>query len=558
MLRALFIRNVVLIDKLDLDFSSGLSILTGETGAGKSILLDALSLSLGGRANSQLVRAGEEQAVVTAEFFLPPSHGVRSFFVEQGIALEETLLLKRILNKDGRSRAFINDQPVGASLLNAVGEQLVEVHGQFDHLLNAETHLKYLDDFGHLSENREQVKQAYGLYREARKVYEEAISLQKSSAREKESLLYVIDEFNRLAPVENEERKLLEEKHFVANRAKIMEALSVCLNFLDAEGGIEQKLFHLSKNLEKMKVLAPGLFSQGLETCQRVCADIQDLSQTLGQLASDEDSSVNRLQEIEERLYDLRTFARKHQHSLEDLPALMNVWQETLKRLENSDLHIEALQKALLSAEQSYKNSAEDLSAKRRQCAESLDILMQEELIPLKMDKAVFKTQLTLLNSDQWAETGMDRVEFLVKTNPGQPFGVISKIASGGERSRFMLALKVILTHGGGISTLIFDEIDSGVGGAVAAAIGERLARLGQNLQVFSITHSPQVASYASHHYRVSKVSSEYGASTTVELLRADERLEEIARMLAGDTVTEEARAAARSLLVGGGAPKGK
>jgi DNA repair protein RecN (Recombination protein N) len=553
MLQFLSIRNVVLIDKLELNFASGLTVLTGETGAGKSILLDALSLAMGERANSALIRVGEEQATVTAEFKISSSSKIHEILKEHAIPCEDNLVLRRILTKDGKSKAFLNDQLIGLNLLKEVGSSLIEIHGQFDQLLDPAVHLEFLDQFGGLLDDIGKTRLLYENLKEKEHALQAARTLQQDHLKNVEFIRYAVEELEALAPEIEEEQKLNDERDFLVNRAKIMEAVGKAFEFISHEQGVEAGLGNAKRLLDRVEGLTAGKIKDLLESFERAVAEVSEISHTLSSLMEEDDESIQKLEKIEERLYQLRSIARKHNVSVNDLPALFEDMKQKLSLAEGGEEGLEKLESDFQEAQVTYLKQAKQLSQLRFKTAEKLDQLVNNELAPLKLEKAKFKTSVEQLSSENAGFKGIDRVEFLVQTNPGHPFGGLAKIASGGERSRFMLALKVALARTNYVSTLIFDEIDSGVGGAVAAALGERLSKLAKTLQVLTITHSPQVASYASHHFVVSKTSSQGTTSTDVRTLSEKEREEEIARLLAGQSVTDEARAAAKKLLAVGG-----
>jgi len=557
MLVNLSIRDVVLIDRLDLEFQPGLCALTGETGAGKSILLDALGLSLGARADARLVRKDAAQAVVTAGFHVGPGHPVEPLVSEHGIdGLEDGLVLRRVLGSDGRSRAYINDQPVSVSLLRRVGEALVEIHGQFEsqRLLDPSTHRELLDAFGGLEPMTGDTKTAHGDWRRAADLRSEAEARLEAARRDEEFLRHAVDELEAIEPRAGEEEELAERRTFLMNSEKLMEALNAAgteLGAGNASRGVEDSLRVVVRQLERVADKADGRLDEVIATLDRALSDVTEGQALLERAVSDLDLDPRRLEEVEERLFALRALARKHQCTVDDLAPLLEDMAAKLAAMDDGADGIIQLAREEEQARERFRDAVNRLSAARTEAAARLDEGVAGELDPLRLGKARFQTRVEALEEDDWGENGGDRVCFEVATNPGMPPGPLNKIASGGELSRFMLALKVVLAQADPVPTLVFDEVDSGVSGAVSAAVGERLAHLASSVQVLVLTHSPQVAARGGYHWRVSKSSSDVGTRTSVEVLDVNERTEEIARMLAGARVTDEARAAAESLLLG-------
>lgn len=549
MLQSLSIRNVILISKLDLTLDGGMTVLTGETGAGKSILLDALSLALGERANTSYIKPGADQASVTASFTISTDSYVYNLLEEQGIEQEDSLVLRRVINSDGKSKAFINDQAVSINFLSEVGEKLIEIHGQFDQLLKADTHLDYIDAFAGLTKDVEKVKALYAVWKNKEKFLKETETLQAQNTQNCEFLKYALEELSRVEPNKGEEQKLIEEREFLQNRAKIIEAVSSAMELLTHENGAEHFFAASYKQIEKAAVLAPHKFENLMGSFERIHVELSEVSSCLEAFLQEDDESLGKLQSIEDRLFMLRSLARKHGKTVDELADLQEELQEKLKLIEGGEDSLKVLKEELEVARVEYFDAATILSQKRSKAIKEIDISVNNELPPLKLEKALFKTALEILNENDWGPKGIEHIEFLIQTNPGMPFGSISRIASGGERNRFMLALKVVLAHAGYVTALIFDEIDSGIGGAVASAVGERLRKLSNNLQIIAITHSPQVASYAQHHLHIEKGSLGEEVIIRVDRLDMIMRQEEVARMLAGETITNEARAAAATLL---------
>ncbi|QQP92326.1 DNA repair protein RecN [Skermanella sp. TT6] len=559
MLVALSIRDVVLIERLSLSLNAGLCVLTGETGAGKSILLDALGLALGGRGDSTLVRHGSDQASVTAEFDLPEDHPAVALVREQGLEIEDTLVLRRVVTADGRSRAYVNDQAIGVTLLRRLGETLVEVHGQFDThgLLNPQTHRSVLDAYAGLATIAAQVSAAYRAWRQVEAAREEAAEEIARARAEEDYLRHAVAELDELRPRPGEEEELAETRTVMMHREKVVEALNAAFGELAGERGVERGLNGAHRALMRIIDKAGGRLEPVIGALDRALAEVADAVATLQALSNDEDMDANALEKLEERLFALRAAARKHNVDVDRLAALREEMSRRLNLIEDQGDALERLAREAAQARDAYLEAAKRLSDFRRKAAGKLDAAVARELPPLKLDRARFTTALEPLDESSWGPDGIDRVAFLVATNPGSPPGQINKIASGGELARFMLALKVVLAQVGTVPTLVFDEVDTGIGGAVAAAVGERLAKLGRDRQVLVVTHSPQVAARGAHHLKVQKQvqkqDSEERVTTEVVELGDRQRREEIARMLSGAKVTEEARAAAESLIAGHG-----
>ena len=546
MLVSLSIENIVLIEKLSIEFRSGLCVLTGETGAGKSILLDALGLALGARSETGLVRTGAAQAVVIAEFSVPDGHASAALLEEAGLSFERDLLLRRVITPDGRSRAFINDQPVSASLLRAVGDTLIEVHGQFETqgLLNPATHRTILDSYAGL-----QSKTA-SLWDEWQQAQADLSRLRQEAAQsraEEDYLRQALEDIDALDPQPGEEKTLSEQRERLMHRDKVMQALSAAHAFLSGENDPVRKAWAtLDKVVDRLGAAGEG----AVGALQRASAEIEEAIAQIQSLSSDMEHTEHSLESIDERLYALRAQARKHQSTVDDLPFIRQQLSARLNLIEQGDDLIEQREHDVKRARKNFEESARKDSAVRHKAAQKLDGLVQRELPPLKMDKARFVTQIETLPETEWGAHGWDRVRFLVATNPGAEPGPLIKIASGGEMARFMLALKVVMARQqDDAQSLIFDEVDSGIGGATADAVGERLFQLARARQVLVVTHSPQVAARADHHYIVRKEGTKTIKTTVIALEKKPDRREEIARMLAGATITKEARAAADQLL---------
>ncbi|MGK2912099.1 MAG: DNA repair protein RecN [Sphingobium sp.] len=553
MLTNLSIRNVVLIEALDLAFGPGLGVLTGETGAGKSILLDSLGLALGARADSGLVRQGEAQASVTATFEEPGAgHPIRAALAENDLDLEpgEPIIIRRTVKADGGSRAFINDQPCSAALLREVGSSLVEIHGPHDDrgLLNPRGHRALLDAFGRC--DTALVAAAHGAWRAAEATLAAARADVESAARDREYLEHAVAELAAFAPEPGEEALLAEDRATMQKGARLTEDLVAVAEFLDGSDGGLARLRQAARRLGRIATEHPML-AEALAALDRAVIEASEAEDHLS--AANEALSFDpaRLDGIETRLFEMRALARKHQVQPDDLATFQAEMETKLQRIDAGEEGIAALETDRRKKAEAYAQAAQSLTAQRIAAAKRLDAAVASELAPLKLDAARFRTAVASLDEAQWGPQGADRVEFEISTNPGAPFAPLVKIASGGELSRFILAMKVALAQEGGADTMIFDEIDRGVGGAVASAIGDRLARLAHGSQLLVVTHSPQVAARGATHMLIAKSSEGTVTRTGVHALTEAERREEIARMLSGAEITQEARAQAGRLLEG-------
>ena len=555
MLLGLTIRDVVLIDRLSLAFRPGLCVLTGETGAGKSILLDALGLALGRRADASLVRPGAEQAMVAAEFAVGGNHPAMAILNQAGIGsdLAGTIVLRRLVGADGRSRAFVNDEPASVGLLRELGEALVEIQGQGEQrgLLDPATHRELLDAFAEHDGGMAVLAAAWREWRAAREQADAAARRLAESRAEEDLLRHNHAELEALAPEDDEEERLASRRVLLQNAERLGEAIAEAIGELDGEAGAQRALARALRRLERVRDRAQGLLDGAIAAGERAAAETAEALAALAQAGQKLELDPRALEAVEERLFALRALARKHGVGVADLPRLRNILAEQLAAIDTGAEALAALEIATAAARERYSVAAAAVGRAREAASRRLDEAIAAELKPLRLDKARFRTVLTPLAESEWGEHGSERVHFEVSTNPGAPFGPLARIASGGELSRFMLGLKLVLSGTSSVPTLIFDEVDSGIGGAVAAAVGERLQRLGAQLQVLVVTHSPQVAARGAHHWRVAKRQAERMTVTRVEELDADTRQEEIARMLSGSTVTAEARAAAASLIAG-------
>ncbi|MEL6687390.1 MAG: DNA repair protein RecN [Pseudomonadota bacterium] len=558
MLSGLSVRNVVLIESLDLDLSHGLTALTGETGAGKSILLDALGMAAGARSDRGLVRAGTDKASTTASFTLSETHPVWAFLDEHGLEGDpsEDLRLKRVVSSDGRSKAFVNDQPVGVKTLSQIGSILLEVHGQHDGrgLLDPTNHLDMLDEFGGYEDNLQAVRDAYEVRRETQKALDDFIAKQSQAADDREFLEAAISELDRLDPRAGEEDKLVEERRFLQGAESALTELTAAQDTLGEGGEFEARLSQALNGIERVRSkfgegegAAATALKAAFESLERALLETNEAREAVSHVAETFDVEPGRLEQVEERLFSLRAAARKYGVAIDDLVSQRAKFAEDLDGIETADADIAALKLKRDAAKLDYDRAAKQLTEARRAAAAQLDASVAQELPPLKMERAQFMTDIT---DAPESALGLDQVRFTVSTNPGTPLGPLDKIASGGEMARFALAIKVALATKTQ-SVMVFDEVDQGVGGAVATAVGRRLARLSESAQVFVVTHSPQVAAAADHQFQIAKTSTGETTNTHVHAVSEGEREEEIARMLAGDSVTDAARAAARQLMVG-------
>lgn len=556
MLTALSIRDIVLIEKLDLSFTGGLAVLTGETGAGKSILLDSLGLALGGRGDAGLVRSGAERGVVTAAFDLPRDHRALALLKDADIEADGELIVRRIQSADGRSRATINDQPASVGLLRKLGAVLAEIHGQHDDraLLDPALHRDLVDAFGGLDKDRSEVSTLWISWRDAENALQDHSDRMARAEEERDWLEHAVQELSALAPQENEEETLSTRRQMMLNSERFADALDDVKKALAGDGTLEASVNSGLRKLERRQADAAGKLDDLIGSLDRLVHEISAAKNALEHAQNAFEFDPREQEQIEERLFALRDAARKHRCQIPQLPSVAARLKEDLANLEDGAGHLAALEKVARETKAAYFEKAEALSARRREVASELDGRVMAELPPLKLERARFSTDVE--SGDTIAgPSGIDRLEFKVATNPGSQPGPIMKVASGGELSRFMLALKVVLAERGSAPTLIFDEIDTGIGGATADAMGQRLARLAEGLQVLAVTHSPQVAVRAASHMLITKmeeVGSEGGEGrmvTRVTDLKEDSRREEVARMLSGASVTDEARAQADRLL---------
>ena len=555
MLIQLSIRDIVLIERLDLAFEAGLSVLTGETGAGKSILLDSLSLALGGRGDGSLVRHGEDKGQVTAVFDVDGSHAARTLLRGNGVDDDGDLIFRRIQSADGRTRAFINDQAVSVQLMRQAGQLLVEIHGQHDDraLIDTDAHRMLLDAFAGLSDEAVTLGESYRRWRDAERSFKTHKAKVEAAAREADYLRASVEELEALSPQDGEEEELAERRSRMQKSERIAGDISEASEFLNGNASPVPHIASLMRKLERKSHEAPGLLEETVQLLGSALDTLSSAQMEVEAALRRTEFDPRELERVEERLFALRAAGRKYSVAVTGLPALAEKMVTDLADLDAGEERLGQLEAAVTEARAHYDHLAVQLSAKRHNAASALGDTVMQELPALKLERAKFMVEVT---SDPEAATaeGIDTVEFHVQTNPGTRPGPIMKVASGGELSRFLLALKVALADRGSAPTLVFDEIDTGVGGAVADAIGQRLKRLSGRVQVLSVTHAPQVAARAATHFLISKgPAGDAGdkIATRVAIMEPDHRKEEIARMLAGASITDEARAAAAKLLAG-------
>lgn len=551
MLRRLSVRDIILIDRLDLDFDDGLAALTGETGAGKSILLDSLGLALGARSDAGLVRPSAKQASVTALFDMPSAE-IRELLNDAGIDNEEDgLLIRRQLARDGRTRAFVNDQPVTIGLLRNIGDRLVEVHGQHERygMLNPGAHRAVLDSFGQVSPLVSEARSAHVKWRAAVEAQTAAAEELARARADRERLIQIVEDLDALVPEAGEEASLAERRELLQQAEKLVEALDTVDAHLAGESGASSALHRALRVLGTLVGVAAVRATSAVDAIERAGVEVEEALHALRVVVADVEADQGELEHVEERLFALRAQARRNGCAVDDLPQLRQDLRQRLYDAENEGERLTQLAQAAELRRRDYVATAETLSKQRVAAADRLEKAVAKELPPLHLGQAVLRVRIDRLPESEWGSGGIDRVLFEARTNPGMPIGPLHKTASGGELSRFLLALKVVSAGAVKTPTLVFDEIDAGVSGATAAAIGDRLARLAQDRQVLAVTHSPQVAARARQHLRVKKRAAKETTVTEVDILPTAARREEIARMLSGSEITEEARAAADRLM---------
>ena len=547
MLRALDIRDMLIIDRLELSFQPGLNALTGETGAGKSILLDSLGFVLGWRGRAELVRQGAAQGEVIAEFELPADHPAHEILSEAGLPRGDELILRRVNTAEGRKTAWVNDRRCSGEVLRALSETLIELHGQHDDrgLLNPRGHRAVLDQFAGVSDLLVAVRAAWSEMAASRKALAETEAALAAVRSEEDFLRHAVAELDQLDPQSGEDAELDGRRRMMQGAERIRDDVARAFALLGNDGA-EGAISDAIRWLDGVSDNADGRLEEPLAALGRAMIELGEAQGGVEDCLGALDFNPAELEQTEERLFAIRALARKHDVAPDDLGTFANTLRGRLNQLEAGDADLSEKQAAVQAAQKAYDYAANELSAARKAAATRLDTAVMEELAPLKMERAEFQTEISPTNP---GPDGTDVVAFTVATNPGAPAGALNKIASGGELSRFLLALKVCLSGDDSARTMIFDEIDRGVGGATADAVGRRLATLAQGGQVLVVTHSPQVAARAAHHWRVQKHVENGQTLSTVVPLAAPDRVDEIARMVAGDTITEEARAAARALL---------
>ena len=550
MLVELSIRNFILIDRLDLSFNDGLTVLSGETGAGKSILLDALSLAIGGRGDTALIRHKKDQAVVTASFEIKNHEVLVSFLKEIEVDFKEVeqdgLILRRVLKREGSSRAFLNDRPISVSTLRGIGELLVEVQGQFDAhgLMLPSSHKQFLDLFANHSPLLKEVGEKFLYWKNSKNRFESAKLELKRSAEEQEFLEFSLNELEALSIKDGEEEELAELRSLLTNAEKNVELINSSIEYLAGEKGAGSILSNVQRSLGRISIKIPSV----LEAIDRAIVELNESEHALARIANEINSDETKLEEVEVRLAEIRSLARKHGVPSTGLAELAEEIRRKLDEIKLGDNRLRDLEEEVIKSKEGFQHLANELSDSRKKHGKFLQNAVTSELPEMKLDKASFVVKCTTADESNWSIHGFDEIQFLISTNQGNAPGPLNKIASGGERSRLLLALRAALATTDPIPTLIFDEVDAGVGGAVSSAVGKRLKKLGINQQILVVTHSPQVAALGKHHWQISK-SDELEPKTTATHLGKDERVEEIGRMLSGEQITAEARLAARKLM---------
>ena len=550
MLVELSIRDFILIDRLDLSFNDGLTVLSGETGAGKSILLDALSLAIGGRGETGFIRHKKDQAVVTASFEIKNHEVLESFLKQIEVDFQEIeqdgLILRRVLKREGSSRAFLNDRPISVSALKEIGELLVEIQGQFDAhgLMRPSSHKQFLDLFANHPALLKVVGEKFLYWEKCKNRFEAAKLELKQSTEEQEFLEFSLNELEALSIKDNEEEELVQLRSSLMNAERNIELINSSIGYLSGEKGAAIILSNVQRSLDRISIKIPSV----VEAIDRAIVELNESENTLARIADEMNSDETRLEEIEVRLAEIRSLARKHGVPSTKLPKLAEEIRMKLKKIKSDDNTIQDLEKEVSDSKVAFRDLATELSESRKKHGKRLQKAVTSELPEMKLEKASFIVHSTTADESNWNIHGCDEIKFLISTNRGSTPGPLNKIASGGERSRLLLALRAALSTIDSVPTLIFDEVDAGVGGAVSSAVGKRLKKLGINQQILVVTHSPQVAALGKHHWQISK-SDEVEPKTTATQLAKDERVEEIGRMLSGEKITAEARLAAIKLM---------
>lgn len=558
LLESLSINNIVLIDKLNIHLDNGLCVLTGETGSGKSILLDALGLAIGYRSNSRLLRNGETMGSVIADFNITNNQNCKNLLNELGIDYDNNIIIRRILYNDGRSKAFINDIQVTQSFLQNVGETLVEIHGQNEQigLLNSSNHREILDQFGNLLDKRNIISNIFEKMKTSKDKLEELLSKKDNIEKEKDYLKHIINEIEALNLQPNEEQELAEKRILMMNKEKVLNVLNEVKDSLEGQYNVDKGISSAQHTLSRGVRLGDNLlekdknaFEEIIENLEQASININEASSKIEEIFDSLGFDNNTLESVEERLFAIRGLARKLNIQPDYILDLKMELEEKLSNLENQEVIIDDLEKEVKELKNNFLSNAKELSNSRKEVAKKLAEELMNELKPLKMEKTVFDVEFKELDENNWNKYGIDSVRFLASTNPGTPMNELSKIASGGELSRFMLALKVVLSKVNSVPTMIFDEIDTGISGAVAEAVGDRLKKLGQSLQVLVVTHHAQVASKGNYHLKVQKVQQNDKTNTNVIILEGKDRINEIARMFSGEIITDDALKVAEKML---------
>ncbi|HSQ98068.1 MAG TPA: DNA repair protein RecN [Rickettsiales bacterium] len=558
MLESLSINNIVLIDNLNLQLSKGLCVLTGETGSGKSILLDALGLAIGYRSNSRLLRSGEEKGSVIAVFNITNNQKCKDRLKELDIEFDDNIIIRRILFNDGKSKAFINDVQVTQSFLENVGNTLLEIHGQNEQigLLNSSMHREILDEFGGLVGKQMVVAGIFEKMKTAKEKLNELITQKDNIEKEQDYLKHIINEIEVLNLKQDEEQELSDKRNLMMNKEKVLNVLNDVKNSLEGQNSVEKGILSAQHTLSRGVGLGNNLFEEGKNAFEEIIEYLYKANESISEATYKIDKIFDNLgfdgeslESVEERLFAIRGLARKLNVQPNMLLDLKVELDKKLEILENQDVFMADLQKELNGLRTQFLQEAKELSELRKQTAKRLAQELMLELAPLKMEKTVFDTEFKELNEDNWNRYGIDSIRFIASTNPGMPMNELSKIASGGELSRFMLALKVVLSQVNSVPTMIFDEIDTGISGAVAEAVGDRLKKLGQNLQVLVVTHHAQVASKGNYHLKVKKEQQTDKTTTMVDVLGGDDRVKEVARMFSGEVITDEALRVAEKMI---------
>ena len=551
MLKSLAIRNVVLIESLDIDFSKGLTVLSGETGAGKSILLDSLGLILGNRGETSLIRIGADKLSVTGVFEVDKQNKIYELAKTYDLDIEDDIIIKRIITNDNKNKILFNDQPITLKLLKELSQNLIEIHGQHDNqgLLNQDFHCSILDDYGNHQQALKDVSDVFIEYKNTLKELKSKETAFLNAQKEEENIRHWVKELEKASPKKGEEEALRIRRNELMNSEKIIEKLNTAYQSLNGNISIVEQITKARNAISRANEIVNGKYQEIESNLENIIYGLNDVISSIEMNSNDITLNTNEIDNIETRLYELKDLAKKHHTEIELLPEKLEELSKQLNNIISGEEEINKLKNKSQKLNADYREKAQILSNIRKKTAEKLDRNITKELPPLKMEKARFETSFQEKQEEHWQETGYDDVCFKVSTNPNTPLGALSKIASGGELSRLMLALKVNLAQISNEETLIFDEIDTGIGGATAEAVGERLKKLSQNKQVLVVTHSPQVASFSTEHFKVEKKTTNNITTTLLNKLSKEEKIEEIARMLAGETITKEARAAAIVLI---------